>query len=137
MYSLTYVSSAVRLLSTKELDSLLSKSRLNNARLGITGMLLYKNRKFMQVLEGERDTVLGLKERIAADSRHCGLVVLLDSEKPERDFEEWSMAFPYSPNEGARPFGYSKYLRTPFNPCEFDEKPVRLRQLLQMFKQHM
>jgi hypothetical protein len=40
----------------------LEQSRENNLRLDVTGMLLYKGGNFMQMLEGEKDAVLGLYE---------------------------------------------------------------------------
>ncbi len=63
MFSLTYVSSAVRPFAEDELADLLAVSRQNNARLGITGMLLYKDGNFMQVLEGEEAEVRTLYEK--------------------------------------------------------------------------
>lgn len=50
MFSLTYVSSVVEPFSERELGELLPKSRENSRRLDITGMLLYKDGNFMQVL---------------------------------------------------------------------------------------
>jgi len=60
LYSLVYVSSAVTFFSSAELVTLLEKSRANNTRLGISGLLLYKDGNTMQLLEGERDIVLAL-----------------------------------------------------------------------------
>ncbi len=57
MFFLVYVSSAVRPFSRVDLDDLLATSRANNARVGITGMLLYKDGNFMQVLEGDEEAV--------------------------------------------------------------------------------
>lgn len=50
--------------------SLLQQSRENNLRLGITGLLLYKDLDFTQVIEGEDSTVQKLSSRIERDPRH-------------------------------------------------------------------
>ena len=53
MYQLIYLSSATEMFTKEKLLALLEQSRPNNARLGITGILLYSNGNFMQTLEGE------------------------------------------------------------------------------------
>ena len=57
MFRLVYLSTANSHFSKAELTSLLQLSRSNNQRLGITGMLLYKDDNFIQILEGEKATV--------------------------------------------------------------------------------
>jgi hypothetical protein len=52
VFALVYVSSATKPFSPDELSELLAQARVDNAALGITGMLLYSNGNFMQVLEG-------------------------------------------------------------------------------------
>ena len=60
MFHLVYVSSAVRPFSKSELVELLNVTRDNNSRLGVTGMLLYRDGNFMQVLEGGEPVVRAL-----------------------------------------------------------------------------
>jgi len=72
MFSLIYVSSAVTEFSKSELVDLLESCHANNANLGVTGMLLYKDGNFMQALEGNEDVVRGLHAKIALDPRHRG-----------------------------------------------------------------
>jgi Sensors of blue-light using FAD len=52
-----YISTAAKLSSRRELLSLLQQSQKNYSSLGITGMLLYKEGNFTQVLEGEKKQV--------------------------------------------------------------------------------
>ena len=78
MISLIYVSSAVELFSAAELATLLETSRRNNAPTGITGMLLYKDGSFMQVIEGEEEEIHKLHSRISRDPRHAGLITLME-----------------------------------------------------------
>ena len=93
MFTLVYVSSAVSPFSKSELADLLARSRANNESLGISGMLLYKDGNFMQVLEGEEKQVLALNAKISKDPRHHGMMVLLREHRTERTFSECSMAF--------------------------------------------
>jgi Sensors of blue-light using FAD len=66
----------VKPFSTEELTDLLRKSRDNNAALGITGMLLYKDGNFMQVLEGDEERVRALATKVSQDRRHRGFIQL-------------------------------------------------------------
>jgi hypothetical protein len=59
---------------------------------GITGMLLYVEGGFMQVLEGEDEAVAAVYARICNDKRHWNTQVLLDRHAP-RAFRDWSMGF--------------------------------------------
>lgn len=79
-------------LSTERIAAILDVSRRNNARKGITGMLLYRNGRFLQVLEGAREPVLELVQTIRKDPRQKSFTVLYESEWP-RLFHEWSMDF--------------------------------------------
>jgi hypothetical protein len=47
----------------------------------------------MQVLEGEKDTVLETFQSIKLDVRHCGIFVLIEEEIASRKFSSWSMGF--------------------------------------------
>jgi hypothetical protein len=65
MLSLVYASSAKQLFSEEDLTALLQQSRDNNTRLGLSGLLLYKDGNFMQVLERPDD---GLTVALRQDS---------------------------------------------------------------------
>ena len=82
MFSLTYTSSALTPFSPRELRALLETCIENNRRRDVTGMLLYKDGDFMQVLEGVEATVVAVHDTIACDPRHRGLVTLLQGESP-------------------------------------------------------
>lgn len=81
-------------LSRDELDRLLAACRDNNARVGITGMLLYQNRSFFQVLEGDRTAVESLYGKIAHDKRHARVKKIIAEPIQDRDFGAWTMGFP-------------------------------------------
>lgn len=93
MFYLIYVSSATKLMNDEELLFLLNQSRDNNLKLNITGMLLYKSGNFMQMLEGEKQTVLELFETIKKDERHKDVYTILTGDIEKRNFEDWSMGF--------------------------------------------
>lgn len=93
MIQLMYVSSAVSPFSNEDLLELLEKARTKNDRLGITGMLLYKNADFMQALEGEEEQVLALADTISKDRRHTDVRVLLKAPAKNRESPDWTMGF--------------------------------------------
>lgn len=138
MYFLIYASSATQAFSREDLLALLAKSRDNNARLGITGMLLYKDGNFIQALEGEEKAVVALYERIAADPRHTQLLPLLRGRQETRQFPEWSMGFRdlNSPEVRQTP-GFSEFLNAPLSVAEFAADPTRCQKLLLTFKANM
>ena len=91
VFFLTYVSTATRELSQDDLNELLAQCRKNNAKRGITGMLLYKDGNFMQVLEGEETAVRSIYAKISGDPRHKGEILLQQGTEEERQFLGWSM----------------------------------------------
>lgn len=93
LYEIIYVSLASRDLPAEELVQLLDKARAHNAAQGITGMMIYHRREFMQLLEGEQAAVQALYDRIAGDPRHQQLRKIWDGPIRERGFSDWGMAF--------------------------------------------
>jgi hypothetical protein len=92
MRQLLYASNTHRDVSGDFLNEILAISRKNNAEVGVTGVLLYIDGGFMQVLEGEDEAVSETYARICQDKRHWNTSVLLDRDAP-RAFAEWSMGF--------------------------------------------
>ncbi|HEX8424947.1 BLUF domain-containing protein [Hymenobacter sp.] len=93
MHHLIYSSSATHPLSDKDLQDLLANARLYNERQGVTGLLLYHEGQFMQLLEGEETTIRALYGVIAQDPRHTSVLKLADKYIEARSFPEWAMAF--------------------------------------------
>src|SRR5262249_19993656 len=73
------------------LTEILSISRRNNARDGITGALICREDLFLQMLEGRRDVVTSAFSRILRDDRHVEVVNLWSGDIDTRLFPEWSM----------------------------------------------
>jgi EAL domain-containing protein (putative c-di-GMP-specific phosphodiesterase class I) len=91
---LIYCSAAARPFGRGELRELLGRARQYNERHGITGMLLYAEGSFFQVLEGAPDEVERLYARISRDSRHERIVRIIREPLAARCFGEWSMGCP-------------------------------------------
>jgi hypothetical protein len=92
MKQLLYASNTHRDVSDAVLEDILAASRRNNAACDVTGVLLYSEGGFMQVLEGEDAAVAATYARICADKRHWNTMVLLNRDAP-RAFGAWSMGF--------------------------------------------
>jgi len=73
------------------LDDIVKKSKINNPEHGITGLLFYHNQRFIQVLEGERDTLEGLMSILEKDNRHKNIQRILDQQIKKRGFKDWNM----------------------------------------------
>lgn len=93
MFQLVYASTATKRFSPDELFELLPQYREKNARLRITGLLLYKLGAFMQLLEGNEDTVRSLYDTISEDPLHYNVNTLLTISVKRRQFPSWSMGF--------------------------------------------
>jgi hypothetical protein len=76
-----------------DLPALLAAARANNAVRGITGMLLYVERTFFQVLEGEKVMVDATFQAISADPRHYRLTQIIREPLARRHFGDWTMGF--------------------------------------------
>ncbi len=76
---------------TEVIDSILAQSRRKNPDLGITGVLCHGGHVFMQVLEGGREPVNALYNKIARDERHQQVMLLHYEEIAERRFGSWTM----------------------------------------------
>ncbi|UOQ69364.1 BLUF domain-containing protein [Hymenobacter volaticus] len=91
VYHVFYHSRARPGLVQADLDALLDWSRRYNAAHGLTGLLLYSDERFVQVLEGTETAVRTLFTRIQQDERHTQVVTLSEGPGPKRWFAEWSM----------------------------------------------
>lgn len=137
MYFYTYLSTATRPMSSTDLVSLLEISRANNLTWGITGILLYKSGNFLQLLEGEEAQVRALAARIARDPRHIAITPLISGFTKERQYPDWTMAFPDLDSEAVRSLpGYSPFLNTPLTAEHLEAYPWNAYKLLLAFKGH-
>jgi hypothetical protein len=92
-YQVIYSSQATRPLSLEELEEILVDARAGNEARHITGALVYVDGVFVQILEGEKDAVLGLMRSIGGDTRHASVKVFHEAEVESPTFGSWRMAF--------------------------------------------
>ena len=91
MYRVISQSRAVCPPSCDQICRIVGQARDNNPRLGVTGRLLYLGGRYFQVLEGPREAVLRLINRIGMDRGHCGQQVLAAGETEARAFADWKL----------------------------------------------
>lgn len=135
IFQLVYVSSAKTKFSKAELEALLDQSRQKNARLGLSGILLYHDGNFMQLLEGEENQVRSLYAHIARDPRHHGCMILISGQVAERTFPGWTMGFRdlTSAEVKAMP-GYNSFMNHDARGDTFPTEPNRAMTLLRTFR---
>jgi Sensors of blue-light using FAD len=94
-------------MNTHDLSELLKVSRVNNQAKAITGMLLYGNSSFIQVLEGNSEDIEFIYSVIQADTRHTNVTRILSGKINKRNFPDWKMGFmSVETDELARLVGY-------------------------------
>lgn len=99
MYQLIYVSSATETFTRDKFLDLAFTMSSDNAKSGITGMLVFKDGNFMEVLEGEESAVKALFSKVNHDPRHTLVSVIQEGEIQNREYATWMMTF-YNPETG-------------------------------------
>lgn len=126
MHQVIYSSAAVAPFSEAELTELLATARVNNGRVGVTGMLLYHEGSFLQALEGDEQVLENLYAKIGKDKRHHRLVALLRRQVEVRHFDHWQMGFASTTALPKNLPGFSEYLRLRGDPIESGNAAARL-----------
>lgn len=93
MYELIYLSKASTDINQSKIEDILSSSREFNAQNNLSGCLIYHNSQFLQLLEGQKEIVISLYEKIIKDNRHTNVKLVYESNITTRSFPEWKMAF--------------------------------------------
>ena len=94
IYQLAYTSFSRLPLQETTLSDVLEGSRQNNNRDEITGILMYEDRTFFQVLEGEQSAVEDCYyKRVCNDPRHGGLSLTWYGLAERRVFSDWAMGY--------------------------------------------
>lgn len=136
MIQLVYFSSVSAHLSPIDIERILTASRENNRRRGITGMLLSDRRNYLQLLEGITDSVLSLFDVIKNDSRHAAIVKILQQPIVERDFPDCAMEFRDLSRVGRDyPAGFGEFLEEHFDLGAL--QPAGAAQLFGLFKRRI
>ena len=101
VYTVIYVSKAADTFDENEMLKILNTARKVNAEQGITGFLIFNNGYFMQMLEGRKELVDDLLEKITKDKRHSDVRIILRTENQLRLFDQWSMGYWNMKNTGS------------------------------------
>lgn len=129
LHSVVYSSTATQPFGPNDLQQLLQNSRRNNSRADLTGMLLYRGGRFIQILEGPEPSVQNLINSIRRDPRHTNMRILLREPIDERNFADWTMGYqPIGVPSSAPPEGY----RDAFEDLHGDNSSASIRAMRQL-----
>lgn len=132
LFSLVYTSRAASPMARADLVGLLQQCRVHNTAARLTGILLYRNQTFVQMLEGQRNRVEPLYEAIRRDPRHHDVTTVTSREQLDRQFPDWSMGFSNLDEEPVALPGWTDVLdRAPDAPTSAEAGLVR--DLLELF----
>jgi ethanolamine ammonia-lyase large subunit len=92
-YAIAYVSTASTDLQEQEIDDIMAKTNEYNSGEKITGILLYNERNFFQLIEGEKKTIQNLYEKIKQDYRHKNIIKILEKTVSEPAFDGYLTDF--------------------------------------------
>jgi len=138
LLSLVYASQAVVGFDLRALEALLEHARASNEAAGVTGLLLFKDHRFLQLLEGPESAVREKMRLIVEDARHHEVTVLLEEHVPARQFPEWTMG--YAADDTLRHADVPGYRTTfddiDFIPDDYQHGPAvaALRELIRWFR---
>lgn len=122
-YQLAYMSRSSRW-SRSDLLELLRAARAKNASLGITGVLLHREGRFVQLLEGGDEEVHALYASIRADDRHRDVTLVWDDQAVTRWFGDWWMAFRDLEDDPVTEPALTDVLRGPADASTFSHEVV-------------
>lgn len=136
LLSIIYSSQATEAFDESGLDALLEQCRENNAAVDLTGMLLYRDGRFLQVLEGPEEPLRALMDVLATDERHTGLRVLFEEPLSTRQFPNWTMGFQRADDDATdagaaeMPDGY----RSTFDDLDRNDPTATVRALQELVR---
>jgi hypothetical protein len=93
LHEVLYVSTLSPDSAVKVVSQIAAKARLANQAAGITGLLVFDGMRFCQQIEGPRQPVLALIERIRVDPRHINVEILHHAPLAERRFRRFSLGY--------------------------------------------
>lgn len=136
MFQLVYISKALKSLSKAELTALLRQANANNKKVGISGILVYKDDQFVQVLEGEETIIRRLFEKISEDPRHTEISILSQGHIPQPEFPDWAMGFrDLSQDDLLGLYGNKKSLGKSINIENFRTQPDACVKMLRFIRE--
>ncbi|WP_242202278.1 BLUF domain-containing protein [Aestuariivivens insulae] len=91
--TICYISDSTKPETLADLEALYLQAKANNHKYNITGILIYKNQNFLQVLEGEENAVNQTYIRISKDIRHKNIFEIINTNIEERIFQDYNFGF--------------------------------------------
>ena len=136
MIQTAYVSRAAETMTQEALLSLLQQCLANNESSGVTGMLLYGNDTFLQVLEGEEAVLDAVIDKIRKDPRHSKIHFLYRKPLEQRQYADWSMGFKRISAQGLQAIGgLSEFREKDFNFDYLIEHEAVVETLMDRFRE--
>ena len=135
---IVYVSFSFKDLTEIDLENLLADIRKRNKLQKVTGLLLYNDGTFIQLIEGKTRIIKNLFEKIKNDKRHSDVVLLLDESIKKRAFPDWTMGY-YKLNKeqsGKIP-GYSDFMHSSDSRKFIESTSHEAMKLLNSFKTYI
>ncbi|WP_029036803.1 BLUF domain-containing protein [Salinimicrobium xinjiangense] len=90
-HAICYLSTASKDLDYLEVRQLLEFCAEKNRSLEIKGILLYSDGNFFQILEGEKEVVLEIFQKIEKDSRHHGIIQIIGRDIPTGSYDGYKV----------------------------------------------
>jgi hypothetical protein len=135
LFRIVYVSTSVPPFTEAGLVTLLARTRPTNEAADVTGMLLYKDGNWLQVLEGPTQAVRDMFRKIRADRRHQDVTPVIEEPITGRLFDQWSMGFR---NLSARDFdtipGFTDFMSRGYTRHGFKPDPSGCLDILRLFR---
>ncbi|WP_419418750.1 BLUF domain-containing protein [Legionella sp. D16C41] len=91
LYHLIYKSQATAPLNDDQLTELAKIARFKNFIYQLSGLLVYSEQNFFQILEGKLASIEVIYDKIVKDSRHENIVLLTKEPITKRTFWRWNM----------------------------------------------
>lgn len=88
-----YVSTLNSETDLNEVKSLFDFVSIRNAEMKLTGVLFFSDNNFLQILEGDFDTVGGLFDKIEKDNMHHDVIKIIDEDETKRMFDNYFFGF--------------------------------------------
>jgi hypothetical protein len=92
-HTICYISKAVDELDETGVKNIFSTTLRNNSKDNITGILVFHEGNFLQVLEGKKKKLVKLFAKIFEDNRHHRILTVIDHFNKRRIFETYATQF--------------------------------------------
>ena len=92
-HAISYVSTASSKLNENNIEEILNRSEDKNNKKDITGLLLFSEGNFFQIIEGEEKMVKNLFQKIKEDQRHYNIIKLFEKPIQKESFDGYKCDF--------------------------------------------